>query len=158
MPHMEPLFEEKISEIDRLFHDLLAMTPIKISQLPKNMPKKGIYLFSEGEHHLYVGRSNDIRRRFRLHSSKSASHLGAAFAFRLAREATGNIKASYKPKGSRKDLMRDPVFVEAFEDAIERIRNMDVCFVEESEPVTQAILEIYVSIALQTPYNDFDNH
>jgi hypothetical protein len=82
----------------------------------------------------------------------------AAFAFRLAREQTGNLKASYKPEGSRADLMRDPAFVTAFETAKARIRNMDTRFVSEPQPVRQALLEIYAAIALETPYNDFDTH
>jgi len=40
----------------------------------------------------------------------------------------------------------------------ERVRNMDVRYVEENDPATQAILEIYAAIALETRYNDFDNH
>jgi hypothetical protein len=35
---------------------------------------------------------------------------------------------------------------------------MDIRFIEESDPVRQALLEIYVASALQTPFNDFDNH
>ncbi|WP_154660911.1 GIY-YIG nuclease family protein [Microvirga lotononidis] len=31
------------------------------------MPSRGVYLFSEGEGHLYVGRSNNLRRRYGLH-------------------------------------------------------------------------------------------
>ena len=31
-------------------------------------------------------------------------------------------------------------------------------FVEETDPVRQALLEIYVAAVLGTPYNDFDNH
>jgi hypothetical protein len=35
---------------------------------------------------------------------------------------------------------------------------MDVRYVEETDPLRQALLEIYVSIILKTPYNDFDTH
>jgi len=35
---------------------------------------------------------------------------------------------------------------------------MDVRYVEETDPLRQALLEIYVSIVLKTPYNDFDTH
>ena len=31
-------------------------------------------------------------------------------------------------------------------------------FVEENDPVRQALLEIYAAVALKTPYNDFDTH
>jgi hypothetical protein len=35
---------------------------------------------------------------------------------------------------------------------------MDLRFVEESDPVRQTLLEVYVAVVLATPYNDFDNH
>lgn len=95
---MDPRFEEIISNIDKSFHDLLNMAPTTFLNLPLDMPKKRIYLFSEGERHLYVGRSNNIRGRLRRHCSPGATHRMAAFAFRLARESTGNIKASYNRK------------------------------------------------------------
>jgi hypothetical protein len=82
----------------------------------------------------------------------------AAFAFRLAREATGNLKATYTVKGSRASLIEDPQFREAFETAKDRIRRMDVRFVAEADPVRQTILEVYAAVALQTPFNDFDTH
>jgi hypothetical protein len=83
----------------------------------------------------------------------------AAFAFRLAREATGNLVATYKKgEGSRSHLMENEAFVRAFAAAKERIRSMDLRFVEEADPVRQALLEIYVSVVLATPYNDFDTH
>lgn len=82
----------------------------------------------------------------------------AAFAFRLAREATGALKATYTTKGSRAELMKEPVFREAFDAAKARIRAMEVRFVEESDPVCQTLLEVYAAIALGTPYNDFDTH
>ncbi len=83
----------------------------------------------------------------------------AAFAFRLAREATGNLAATYrKGAASRAGLMGNEAFVNAFTNAKARIRAMDLWFVEESDPVRQALLEIYVSVVLSTPYNDFDTH
>ena len=83
----------------------------------------------------------------------------AAFAFRLAREATGNLVATYqKGEGSRSGLMENEGFVNAFTAAKARIRSMDLRFVEETDPVRQALLEIYVSVVLGTPYNDFDTH
>jgi hypothetical protein len=32
---------------------------------------------------------------------------------------------------------------------------MDVRYVEETDPQRQALLEIYVAVVLETPYNDF---
>ena len=82
----------------------------------------------------------------------------AAFAFRLAREATGKVEATYRKVGSRGALMQDPIFASAFDAAKARIREMDVRLVEELDPVRQTILEVYVALALQTPYNDFNTH
>ena len=123
------------------------------------MFRKGVYLLSEGEKHLYVGRSNDIKKRIGRHSRPGATHRMAAFAFRLAREVTGNLKATYKKgNGSRSALMEDEKFVAAFDAAKARIRKMNLRFVEENDPVRQALLEIYVAVVLNTPYNNFDNH
>ena len=35
---------------------------------------------------------------------------------------------------------------------------MNVRVVEETDPFRQALLEMYVSVSLVTPHNDFDNH
>jgi hypothetical protein len=35
---------------------------------------------------------------------------------------------------------------------------MDLRFVEETDPLRQAFLEIYASVVLGTKYNDFDTH
>jgi hypothetical protein len=83
----------------------------------------------------------------------------AAFAFRLARESTGRTRASYiKGEDSRAGLMTSPDFMLAFREAKSRIRRMDYRFVEESNQTRQALLEIYCSVVLQTPYNDFGTH
>lgn len=155
---MNTHFAELVESLDPSFHCLLAMEPVKPVSLPKRMPKEGIYLFSEDQEHLYVGRSRDIRGRIARHSQPGATHRMAAFAFRLAREATGYLDASYKKEGSRSKLMQDPDFLAAFDQAKTRIREMDVRFVEEANPIRQALLEIYVATSLQTPYNDFSTH
>lgn len=114
---------------------LLSMKPCKPTSLPQDMPARGIYVLSEADKHLYVGRSNEIKARLGRHCKESATHRHAAFAFRLARLATGNIKPTYKKgEGSRAALIEDPVFVAAFDNAKARIRAMDVRFVEETAP------------------------
>ncbi len=76
----------------------------------------------------------------------------------LARRATGQSRASYAAKGSRQSLERDLKFRAAFRRAKARVRRMDIRFVQERDPTRQALLELYVAIALGTPYNDFDTH
>ncbi|MBL9030131.1 MAG: hypothetical protein JNM80_00310 [Phycisphaerae bacterium] len=155
---MHEVFRAHMDSLPAALTQLIAMPPVKCGSLPKHMPKRGIYLFSEGDLRLYVGRSNRMRQRVRNHGNPAATHRQAAFAFKLAREATGKAKATYKPDGSRANLMLDAVFVAAFTAAKSRIGAMDVRFVEETDPVRQCLLEVYVAVALGTPYNDFDNH
>ena len=156
---MDSKFVSHVEALEPQLNRLLAMAPISPVALPAKMPLKGVYLLSERDSHLYVGRSNDIRGRIAWHSRPGANHRKAAFAFRIAREASGNLKATYKKgQGSRSALMEDEGFVAAFDTAKARIRRMNLRFVEEDDPVRQALLEIYVAVVLNTRYNDFDNH
>ena len=155
---MDSQFKSHIESLNPAYRQLMAMVPCKVTDLPQRMPKKGIYLLSEDPSHLYVGRSSRLKERIRRHSRPSAPHNVAAFAFLLARHATGRTEATYKPKGSRSDLMTDPKFVEAFVEAKQRISRMDVRYVEETHSMRQALLEMYVAVALETPFNNFDTH
>jgi hypothetical protein len=56
------------------------------------------------------------------------------------------------------DLLQDQDFVLAFTAAKARLRVMNIRVVEENNPLRQALLEMYVAVALAAPYNDFDNH
>ena len=156
---MDAKFVAHVESLRPKLERLLAMAPVKPNNLPREMPIAGIYVLSEGGQYLYVGRSNDIRGRIGRHSKPGATHRMAAFAFRLAREATGNLRASYKKgEGSRAGLMENASFVKAFNSAKARIRGMDLRFVEEKDPVRQTLLEVYVAVTLEAKYNDFDNH
>jgi hypothetical protein len=132
---MDEKFTAHVQALRPRLERLLAMEPVTPATLPSRMPRAGVYLMSEDGRHLYEGRSNNIRRRIGRHCRPSATHRMAAFAFRLAREATGNIRASYK-KGdtSRTGLMQNSEFVGAFDSAKTRIRAMSLRFVEEADP------------------------
>ena len=155
---MNELFLEAIHSLEPSFQKLLAMEPVTAVTLPQSVPKAGIYLFSENSSPLYVGRTRNIKVRIARHTRPGATHRMAAFAFHLAREVTGSLVATYKKEGSRKHLMEGLEFRQAFGDAKKRIRAMDLRFIEENDPIRQALLEIYVAVSLQTPYNDFDTH
>jgi hypothetical protein len=62
-------------------------------ELPMDMPKAGIYLFSIGNRHLYVGRSNVLRKRYYRHFTSPS---GACLAFLLARKKTKQTVRAYK--------------------------------------------------------------
>jgi len=134
------------------------MEPVSVAALPREMPQSGIYLFSDAGEHLYVGRTNTIRKRLQSHCRPSSGHNSATFAFRLARQITNKTKATYTSKGSRSYLERRPKFAKVFSAEKQRVRNMDVRFVSEPEPMRQALLEMYVAVSLGTPHNNFDNH
>ncbi len=153
---MTEQFDHVIADVKRKFYILQSSTKHRLSALPQDTPSAGIYIFSENGRSLYVGRTNNLRKRLQYHTR--SNHNQATFAFLLARHATGNLNASYQPKGSRQDLLTNTRFRDAFDDARERIRNMDVQFVEEKEPIRQTILEVFTAFQTKAEYNDFDNH
>jgi hypothetical protein len=150
---MDSRFEHFVNSLAPKYEELIAMTPVKVDALPKLMPKSAVYLLSEGDSHLYVGRTRRLRRRLVEHSHPKM--LDAPFAFRLARETVGKVRASYTPLDSRRALLGDPTFRQARLDACTRIRQMDIRYVEVEESVAQTLLEIYVAVVTGAPYNDF---
>jgi hypothetical protein len=152
---MHQAFERVVDALHPKFEALMKSPPVSDrADVPAGT--RGIYLFSDGPRHLYVGRSNDIRKRHRGHCRASPN--SAAFAMRLARQATG-LKRDYRPGlGNVKQLVKNAVFKQALDDAVEAVSQMSFRFVAEDDPTRQALLEIYVSVVLATPHNDFDNH
>lgn len=155
---LHPDFLHVVEALQPSLDRLISQAPVKPLSLNRQATLKAIYLLSEGNYHFYVGRTNRLRERMTSHCAPSATYERAALAFRMARKATGQIKATYKVTGSRKDLMLQPEFAAAFTAAKSRIREMDLRYIEEDNPQRQAVLEIYAAVALRTPFNDFDNH
>lgn len=155
---MNEQFRQHIESLHPSFELLRSSVPFQFASLPKILPKAGVYLFSDGEHHLYVGRTNSIRKRLQQHCRPGSSHNSASFAFLLAREARKVPQATYKTHGSRAHLLQDHDFALAFTAAKARLRTMNIRVVEESNPHRQALLEMYVAVALAAQYNGFDNH
>jgi predicted GIY-YIG superfamily endonuclease len=155
MSKMHPTFASACASLHSKFEQLICKAPATIENV-SDTPKGGVYLFSEDDKHLYVGRTK------RIISKRLKNHVGTAkdcpFAFRLAREVTGNTLARYSGENTRKKLLANPDFLEAYEAAKGRIRRMGVRWVDEADPVKQALLEVYVAVVLKTPYNDFDTH
>ena len=153
---MDRRFVELMGDVEAKHRELLAMPPITASDVTRNTPIGGVYLFSEGDKHLYAGRTKrPIRERIR--DQFGANPDAASFPWLIARRETGR-KATYKKKGSRKELLENPMFKEAYDRARERIRKMQVRYVHEPDPVRQTLLEIYVALVTDAKYNDFDTH
>ena len=161
---MHEAFRATVESLVPSLESLLAMPPIRGDRFPLQRKRSekiaGVYLFSQGGHPLYVGRSNDIVGRYYAHRRISSADRVAPFAFRLASETSKRTATSYK-KGhpdSRGMKMADPTFLDYFKVAKEQIRSMDFRYVLEADPVRQAVLEVYCAVALGTPHNTFDNH
>jgi len=155
---MHEIFRQHVESLHPSCENLLQYPSFTFATLPKKLPLAGVYLFSEQGKDLYVGRTNNIRKRIQQHCRPGSGHNTAPFAFRLAREKRQILKATYTAEGSRENLLRDTAFFDAFVAAKARVRSMDVRVVEESNSLRQALLEMYVAIVLDAPYNDFDNH
>lgn len=153
---MDPRFAAIVESLQPALDRLKSMQAFA-GPLPIGV--RGVYLFSEGGRHLYVGRSNNIRQRLRQHRQPSSQHNQAVFAFKLAREETGKLVAAYRMgPNSRAGLIGDPALSEAFSRAKARVRSMEFRYVEEEDQTRQALLELYCAIALSCPYNDFNTH
>jgi hypothetical protein len=62
------------------YERLVAASAFTGGALPRTMPASGVCLFTEAGCHLYVGRSNGMRKRYARHSNPGATHRNAAFA------------------------------------------------------------------------------
>ena len=131
---------------------------LNLEVFPGTYRKRACISFSEAERHLYVGRTNNLRKRLQQHCRPGSSHNSAPFAFRLAREERNVLKATYKTEGSRTHLLQNPEFARSFVTAKSRLCSMQIRVVEEADPLRQALLEMYVAVSLGAQYNDFDNH
>lgn len=116
---MNQLFAALAEKLDAKFQELLAKPPVPASNVPSDTPTGGIYLFSEGDVHLYAGRTKRAIRD-RIRNQIGANPSAASFPWLIAREATGR-KATYKKIGSRDDLLADPTFRAAYDGAKARI-------------------------------------
>jgi excinuclease UvrABC nuclease subunit len=64
---MHEVFKEYIESLEPSFQRLMNMEPATVATLPREMPRAGIYLFSESGENLYVGRTNTIKQRLQNH-------------------------------------------------------------------------------------------
>lgn len=153
---MDATFKALIAELHIKYEELLGMLPVRVDTVPDDAPEGGVYLFAESGVNLYVGRTRrSLRTRIRGHVRDA---VGCPFAWRLAREVTGNIRASYRTEGSRRGLLSRPEFAAAYAAARRRIRGMEVRYVGEADPLKQALLEIDVAVGSKAKHNDFGTH
>jgi hypothetical protein len=153
---VHPNFARAVEALPPSFGRLFAAPTNVIGNFSHSKRLSGVYLFSERDLPLYVGRSDHIRRRYSQHTGLGSRPNDAPFAFLLAREELG-IQRAYSGRNVRSELAKDAAFKAAFSRAKERIRQMQFRFVEEDDPLQQMLLETYCAVALSTPYNSFRN-
>lgn len=150
--------QEKIADLHGVCEELVAEKPAKsLQDIPteKECGKlSGVYLFTENGKHMYVGRSRNIRARYSGHRANN-EHSGS-FAFLLTREIWKKLGRDINK--TRKELMNIDAFKKLHKEMTKRIGRMEFRYVKESDDTTQAFLEIYCAVALNTKYNSFETH
>jgi len=148
------------------FKKIVDKFPVLIEQLVNSparpwsnlgsLPQKGIYVFFENKHPIYVGRTNRMKNRIKEHGRPSSTHNSAPFAFNLAKKDAE--EKGIDLSGSRIELEKNPNFINLFSKAKERVSKMSVRVIEINDPIIQTLFEVYVSIELNTEFNKFDTH
>lgn len=142
--------------------DALVNCPAHQAGVVPRVPRGqgGVYLFSEGLKHRYVGRTDDFRRRLGDHTRPSSRGDAAPFAFNIAKKEA--LTHRIPIEGTRKEVERRPGFATLFAAAKWRVRAMDYRFVviDRSESALETIFEVYAAVALGTEgeFNLFANH
>ena len=127
-----------------------ASAPVREAKLPKSA---GVYVFYEANTPQRVGTTKNLCQRVKQHHGPSLR--SAAFAKRLARCATG-IRGGTRPgEGWKTQACENPQLGAEFEKARERIRNMQVRWVEVPDADCRYLLEFYAAKELGTPHNDY---
>ena len=126
----------------------------------KALPEvEGVYCFYEGDEALYVGRTDNIRKRVLQHCRPRGRQNSAALAFNIAKKELAEDHPNEEVgRLSRGELSKNPTFATLFTKAKERVRRMSVRYVEIQDSNEQAIFEVYAHMKLGTPFNDFSNH
>lgn len=153
--------------VNKTFSDIIDSLPKLQEQLINSsqkhrgnlgdIPKSGIYVFYENGIPMYVGRTNRMKKRIMEHGRPSANHNTAQFAFLIAKEAAKEkgIDVSNMTRG---ELKSDPNFNDLFSQSKNRVSKMSIRLVSVEDQIKQVIFQVYASMELETPFNDFNTH
>jgi len=151
--------DETFAALKPVFQPFVDKLVAEPPALPRELPKgKGLYALREKGIWLYVGITSNLRQRWQMHRNGDPS--AASFAVRLARIDADRPRTYKKGDGLKALMASDDAFRKAFTDARNRIRGMEIRYVEwPGEDDELAILEIYAAKALETgTHNDFATH
>lgn len=123
----------------------------------ERIPKSGIYVFYDNGTPMFVGRTNSMKDRIMTQGRPGSNHNAAPFAFLMARK-DAEEKGIDVIGRTRSELERDPIFNDLFTQSKNRVSKMSIRLVSVEDQIKQAIFQVYASIELNTPYNDFKTH
>jgi hypothetical protein len=156
-PGLQRFRDEVESKLPALVEELLECAPHRrgIDRAPA---AAGIYLYSEGDRHLYVGRTRDLSRRWGDHTQPKKGINSAALAFNIAKRDAA--AAGINVETGRDLLAGDPAFAALFVAAKARVRQMDYRYVRVDSPVLSTVGEVYAAVVLGTEgdFNAFETH
>jgi len=153
---MKGEFEETVRKFPEWLEKITKSPAYSRNEFSK-VPKKGVYIFYNKENHpLYVGRSDSMRTRLLVHNRPSSGHNAATFAFLLAKEIWD--PSHHDDTRTREQLEADDKFSQLYSEKKKDVAAMQVRVIEIAGPASQALFEIYASLELDTPYNDWENH
>ena len=153
---MSVQFDQLIDKMPKLLNDLKSQ-PLLTRDNLAGIPNQGVYVFYQNNKPVYVGRSNNLKRRIQQHGRLSSRHNSASLAFNIAKEMMGRNEQI--PKFiTRKELEEAPGFDQVFFLARNTVANMKIRVIEIEDQIEQALFEIYAALTLNTRYNDFSTH
>lgn len=111
----------------------------------------GCYVLIKNSKPIYVGISRGVLARLRQHFT-GKTHFDASLAYAIARRRVPT-------KGKRSEVMKDPVFRNAFDYAQSYLRSTHVSFVEIENSLELYLFEAFAAVALGTyKWNTFRTH
>ena len=128
------------------------------------VPEQGVYVFYDSEGSpVYVGRTDRMRARIQEHGRPKARHNAATFAFMMAWDMAEAMEFDLRGAFNRDEIQHLNAFKPLFDETKAIVGRMGVRVVEITDPIEQAVFEIYAALQLQTTraqsgYNDFNNH
>ncbi len=151
-------FQEIVETFPQLLEQLTNSQPYMRDELPTNL-NQGIYVFYENEIPKYVGRSGRkgrFKTRLLEHGRPSSGHNTATFAFLIAKEKAGKLGINLEK--TRDVLEKDKKFKELYLEEKKRVSKMKIKVIEIEDPIIQTLFEVYASLELETPYNEWRTH
>ncbi len=128
-----------------------SVTKELLSKVSRATDFPGCYVFMDSNNPVYVGISRGVLKRLVQHLNFD-SHYSASLVYRMATE-------DYPHEMKRDQAMKDEQFREVFFSAQERLRNMNVAYVEINNDLELYVFEVFTAMQLDTDtWNTFRTH